>query len=358
MSISYKDAGVDIEAGNRAVDLIRKSASSTFTPAVLAGLGSFGAFYDLSLVTEKFRNPVLVQSVDGVGTKTIIANQADDFSRIGYDLVSACSNDIAVHGAVPLTMLDYIANDRLDPVRVAEIVESIAAGCREIGASLIGGETAEMPGTYLPGEHDLVGIITGVVERDSIINGKDICPGDTILGLGSSGLHTNGFSLARAVIRQSGLSLGNIVKLEDGSSAGEPLSELLLKAHVNYTKGILQVLDDGIRIKGMAHITGGGLLENVPRILPEDCDAHIDCSTWEQPLIFRFLQEQGRIQPMEMYRTFNMGIGLVMILDTDDVPGIIRKVGSRFPVPCIEIGKVKEGTGRTQLFLPGGEVLA
>ncbi|POR02001.1 phosphoribosylaminoimidazole synthetase [Alkalispirochaeta sphaeroplastigenens] len=350
MSLSYKDSGVDIEAGNRTVDLIRDAAASTFTPAVLTGVGSFGAFYDLSEIVPSFRNPVLVQSVDGVGTKTVVARQADDFSRIGADLVSACCNDIAVHGARPLTFLDYVANDVLDPERVAQIVCGIAEACRSVGASLIGGETAEMPGVYLPGEHDLVGVVTGIVERDRIINGATIAPGDVILGVASSGLHTNGFSLARKIIEVAGLSLeAPLEQLLPGAGSSASLQEALLEAHVNYTPGILALLDGGIPLRGMAHITGGGLVENIPRVLPPGCDALLDGTAWEVPPVFSVLAHHGGVAPGELHRVFNMGVGLAVILPASARDEALALMKDVFPVESREIGRVARGTGRVNI---------
>lgn len=335
MSISYSEAGVDIAAGNRTVDLIRDAAASTFTPAVLTGVGSFGAFYDLSTCIRDYREPVLVQSVDGVGTKTVVAREAGDFSRIGGDLVSACCNDIAVHGAKPLTFLDYIANDVLDPERVAQIVEGIAEACREIGVSLIGGETAEMPGVYLAGEHDLVGVVTGIVEKERIVNGAGIAAGDRILGVGSSGLHTNGYSLARKIIESSPFSLTDTPEELDRT-----LGEALLARHVNYSGGIAALLETGLPLRGMAHITGGGLLENVPRILPRGCDAVLDPSAWEVPPIFTVLARLGGVLREELYRVFNMGIGLVVVVPTDAASATLERMRTVFSMPCREIGSV------------------
>jgi phosphoribosylformylglycinamidine cyclo-ligase len=356
VSISYREAGVNIEEGNRSVDLIRDAAASTFTPAVLTGVGSFGAFYDLSGIIGAYREPVLVQSVDGVGTKTVIARQADDFSGIGADLVSACCNDIAVHGARPLTFLDYIANDVLVPERVAQIVEGIAGACREIGASLIGGETAEMPGVYLPGEHDLVGVVTGIVEKSRIINGATIRPGDSILGVASSGLHTNGFSLARRIIEARSLSLDTVIEdprasnhtddSRHGDSPSLTLKQALLAPHINYTTGIGTLIEAGIPVRGMAHITGGGLVENIPRILPGGCAAALERAAWEVPPIFPFLAAAGEIEDSELFRVFNMGIGLVIVVPGEARDAALKLMKDTFPVTCREIGTVvSAGTG-------------
>lgn len=361
MSISYREAGVNIEAGNRTVDMIRDAAASTFTPAVLTGVGSFGAFYDLSGIADNYREPVLVQSVDGVGTKTVIARRAEDFSGIGEDLVSACCNDIAVHGARPLTFLDYIANDVLVPERVAQIVEGIAGACREIGVSLIGGETAEMPGVYLPGEHDLVGVATGIVDKSRIINGATIRPGDAVFGVASSGLHTNGFSLARTIIDRAALPLDTVVAdrgtpsgagstgggSSDSRSTGGATSPLtlgaaLLAPHINYTAGIRTLIDEGVPLRGMAHITGGGLLENIPRILPKGCIAVLERGAWEIPPVFSFLAAAGEVEDTELYRVFNMGIGLVIVVPGEDRDATLRTMNRAFSGACREIGTIGE----------------
>ncbi|TVR69569.1 MAG: phosphoribosylformylglycinamidine cyclo-ligase [Spirochaetaceae bacterium] len=346
MSLSYRDSGVDIEAGNRTVDLIRHAAASTFTPAVLTGVGSFGAFYDLTGLIGAYREPVLVQSVDGVGTKTVVARQAGDFSGIGADLVSACCNDIAVHGARPLTFLDYVANDVLVPEEVAEIVQGIATACRSIGVALIGGETAEMPGVYLPGEHDLVGVVTGIVEKSRIINGTAIRPGDVVLGAGSSGLHTNGFSLARRIIAEKSLSLEMPVERSYPPAGAQApgkwtLKDALLASHINYTGGIAALLEAGISVRGMAHITGGGLIENVPRVLPTGCDAVIDRDSWEVPPLFTLLARAGEIEREELYRVFNMGIGLTVMVPPEERDRALAVMEESFKVPCLEIGRIE-----------------
>ncbi|MEC7729944.1 MAG: phosphoribosylformylglycinamidine cyclo-ligase, partial [Candidatus Neomarinimicrobiota bacterium] len=268
---NYKAAGVDIDAGNEAVARIKDEVKTTFTSNVLTGLGSFGSLYDLKPILESYNNPVMVQSIDGVGTKTIIARKLKKFDTIGMDLLSACANDILVMGARPLTFLDYIANDKLKPDIIEEIVSGMVKACKETGVSLVGGETAEMPDTYLPGEHDLVGVITGVMEKDKIITGESIKPGDVVLGLPSNGLHTNGYSLARKLFFEIG-----------GYGVNDTIPELkksvgltLLEPHINYTNHVFAVLDKDINVKGIAHITGGGLVENIPRILPDDCGVEI-----------------------------------------------------------------------------------
>ena len=348
MSVDYTSAGVNIEAGNLAVEKIKDLAASTFTPQVLTGLGSFGAFYDLGEVLRTYKHPVLVQSIDGVGTKIIVAGLAGTYDSIGRDLLSACANDIVVHGAKPLTFLDYIANDTLDPDVVAEIVSGMAAGCREEGISLIGGETAEMPGTYLPGEHDLVGIVTGVVERDAIINGADVMPGDVILAAASSGLHTNGFSLARKVLfEMAGLTVSDILpgSAEDGTPC--TVGEALLEPHCNYTTSVHALLKTGIKVKSMAHITGGGLIENVPRVIPKTTNAVFNPETWTVPRIFKVIEELGGIDTREMYRAFNMGIGLTVIVAADEKERALAAMQELFKVPVFDIGSITEGTGKT-----------
>ena len=253
---------------------------STFTNNVLTGLGSFGSLFDLKPILKEYNNPVMVQSIDGVGTKTIIARKLDKFDTIGIDLLSACANDILVMGAKPLTFLDYIANDKLKPAIVEEIVSGMVTACKDTGVSLVGGETAEMPDTYLPGEHDLVGIITGVVEKEKAITGEKISPGDIVLGLPSSGLHTNGYSLARKVF----FDIGGYNINDHISGLDKSIGLTLLEPHINYTNHVFNVLDRGIDIKGIAHITGGGLLENIPRVLPAQCDVEIkNCLLYTSP---------------------------------------------------------------------------
>lgn len=343
MSIDYKSAGVDIEAGNLTVEKIKEAAASTFSPAVLTGLGSFGAFYDVKELLQTYEHPVMVQSIDGVGTKIIVAAMAGNYTTIGRDLLSACANDIVVHGAKPHTFLDYIANDTLDPDIVAEIVKGMAAGCREEGISLVGGETAEMPGTYLPGEHDLVGIVTGFVEKDRIINGDGVTPGDCILGAASSGLHTNGFSLARKVLFEAaGLSIQDLLPGTETT-----VGDALLAPHVNYTKAVLTLLDAGIPVKSMAHITGGGLIENVPRVLPEGTAAWFDPTAWDIPPLFSIIAEAGDISPKEMFRAFNMGIGLTVVVPAEWKEKALAVMKQTFPVPVYEIGKILAGERRT-----------
>ncbi len=335
--IDYKSAGVDIDAGNEAVDRIKDGVKSTFTSNVLTGLGSFGSLYDLKPILEKYDHPVMVQSIDGVGTKTIIARKLGKFDTIGIDLLSAAANDILVMGARPLTFLDYIANDKLKPKIVEEIVSGMVKACKETGVSLVGGETAEMPDTYLPGEHDLVGIITGVVEKEKIITGENIKPGDVVLGLPSNGLHTNGYSFARKLFFEIG-----------GYDVNDTIPELekslgltLLEPHINYTNHVFSVLDKVIDVKGIAHITGGGLVENIPRILPDGCGVEVQNGSWPVLPVFNVMQSIGDVDEEEMYRAFNMGIGMVFIVDSIDVASVKNTLKDLTEV--YEIGMVVRG---------------
>ena len=335
--INYKSAGVDIDAGNEAVDRIKYGVRSTFTSNVLSGIGGFGALYDLKPILDNYKNPVMVQSIDGVGTKTIIARKLGKFDTIGIDLLSAAANDILVMGARPLTFLDYIANDRLNPEIIEKIVSGMVKACKETGVSLIGGETAEMPDTYLSGEHDLVGVITGVVEKESIITGDSIVPGDSVLGLPSNGLHTNGYSFARNLFFDIGKYDVNdaIEELE------KPVGLTLLEPHINYTNHVFAVLDQSIDIKGIAHITGGGLLENIPRVLPDGCGVKIQKRSWPTPPVFDVMQHIGNVDKNEMYRTFNMGIGMVFIVDPSNIDTVKNALNNLTEV--YEIGTVVKG---------------
>ena len=341
--IDYKSAGVDIDAGNEALDRIKDGVKSTFTSNVLTGLGSFGSLYDLKPILENYDHPVMVQSIDGVGTKTIIARKLGKFDTIGIDLLSAAANDILVMGARPLTFLDYIANDKLKPEIVEEIVSGMVKACKETGVSLVGGETAEMPGIYLPGEHDLVGIITGVVEKEKIITGENIKAGDVVLGLPSSGLHTNGYSFARKLFFDIG-----------GYDVNDTIPELeksvgltLLEPHINFTNHIFSVLDDGIDLKGIAHITGGGLVENIPRILPDGCGVELQKGSWPSLPVFDVMQSIGNVDENEMARAFNMGIGMVFIVDPSNVDTV--KDALKDLTEVYEIGSVVNGDKRVSI---------
>lgn len=338
-SVDYKAAGVDIEAGNEAVRRIKKAVESTFSPQVLTGIGSFGSMFDLKPLLQAYRHPVLVQSIDGVGTKMMVATMMQKFDTIGADLVSATTNDIIVLGAKPLTLLDYIANDKLKPQVVEQIILGMVKACRENDIALVGGETAEMPGTYLPGEHDLVGIITGVVEKEEAILGKDITVGDVVVAFPSSGLHTNGYSLARKLL----FDVGGYGVDSRIAELTQSIGETLLIPHINYTKPVLHLLAEKIHIKGMAHITGGGLLENIPRVLPTGCAVEITKQQCPTLPIFNVLRTLGQLADAEMYRTFNMGVGLVMIVSAASVTAM-REALADFPAfPLYEIGRVVSG---------------
>jgi len=334
----YKSSGVDIDAGNEAVRRIGPLVQSTFGPEVLTGLGSFGSMVDLTDIIQGYRQPVLLQSIDGVGTKVSVARMAGSYYNLGVDVVSATANDILVHGARPISFLDYIANEKLDPVIVEEIVSGMVQNCRENGIALVGGETAEMPSTYLPGEHDIVGCVTGLVEKDKIINGSGIREGDLVLGIPSSGLHTNGFSLARKIFFQVA-QLDTGTRLDD---LGETVGEALLRPHINYRKPIEACLQGGVDIKGLAHITGGGFLENIPRILPQGCSVRVQKGSWPEVAVFSVLARLGEVEEKEMFRTFNMGIGMVVILpgsQRDRALEILAESGHRsYPIGEVVAG--------------------
>ncbi len=342
--IDYKSAGVDIDAGNASVDLIKNSVKSTFNKNVLTGIGSFGSLYDLKNIITEYENPILVQSIDGVGTKTIIARKMKKYDTIGIDLVSACCNDITVMGAKPLTFLDYIANDTLNPEIIKEIVGGMTSACREHNIALVGGETAEMPDTYLPGEHDLVGIITGIVEKKNIIDGSKIRKDDVVLGLPSKGLQTNGYSLARKVF----FELGQYAVSDRLPHLAKSIGETLLEPSYIYNNYIQLLIQNKIQINGMAHISGGGLVENIPRILPSDCAVEIKKGSWPILPVFKTMQEIGNIDETEMYRTFNMGIGLVIIVPEFVKNKIILFLKDKISV--FEIGNVVPGQQRVSFI--------
>ena len=342
--IDYRSAGVDIDAGNDAINRIKNKVRSTFSNNVLTGIGGFGSLFDLKPILKDYNEPVMVQSIDGVGTKTIIARKMNKFDTIGVDLVSACANDIVTLGARPLTFLDYIANDTLKPEIIEEIVSGMADACLDIGVSLVGGETAEMPDTYLPGEHDLVGIITGIVNKNNIITGDSIRPGDVVLGLPSNGLHTNGYSLARKLFFDVGRYSVNDTIPEFEESVGLTL----LTPHTNYTNHILTILDNGIDIHGLAHITGGGIIENIPRVLPGDCGVEIRKDSWPVLPVFNIMQSIGNVDHEEMYRTFNMGIGMVVIVDATGITKIKNSLKNLSEV--YRIGSVIQGKRRIRII--------
>src|SRR5688572_16546747 len=309
--MDYRQAGVDIDAGNEVVRRIRTLARGTFTPGVLSEIGSFGGLFELA--RAGVTDPVLVASADGVGTKLRVAFMTGVHTTIGVDLVNHCVNDILVQGARPLFFLDYLATGRLDPDVAVKIVEGLARACRDNGCALLGGETAEMPGFYADGEYDVAGFIVGAVSRARVIDGRSIRPGDALVGLPSSGLHTNGYSLARRIAFDvARLAPGSVVP-ELGASIGDAL----LVPHRSYLRAIEPLLDSGA-IKGMAHITGGGTTENLPRILPDGVHAVVDRSAWTPPPIFTWLQQTGNVPTEDMFRTFNMGVGLIVACARED----------------------------------------
>lgn len=333
--ITYKDAGVDIKAGNEFVRAIKPIVKSTFRPEVLMDIGGFAGLFGLK--KDKYREPVLVSGTDGVGTKLKIAFEMGKHDTIGIDLVAMCVNDVAVTGAEPLFFLDYFATERLDLSISKEVIKGIAEGCRQAGCALIGGETAEMPGFYKEGEYDLAGFAVGIVERDEIIDGRGIKPGDLIVGFSSSGLHSNGYSLARRVLFDiAGFKIGDKVKGLKG-----PIGEEILTPTRIYVKSILS-LQSEFNIRGIAHITGGGFIDNIPRILPKDCQAIIKEGSWKVPYIFDLIMEKGEIGTDEMYTDFNMGIGLVLIIAKEDGPSFIKQaslLGEKAQI----IGNIEEG---------------
>ncbi len=318
-SMTYKGAGVDIEAGNRFVDIIKPLVKSTNRPEVLTDIGGFGGLFALN--KDKYKSPVLVSSTDGVGTKLKLAFELDRHNTVGIDLVAMCVNDIIVQGAEPLFFLDYLGTGMLAPEKAAEVIEGITEGCRQAGCALVGGETAEMPGFYSEGEYDLAGFTVGVVDRDKIIDGSTIQDGETIIGIASNGLHSNGFSLARRITTE---------RLEGGLETilpgmDESLGDALLRPTRIYVKAILNLLRD-FEIHGMAHITGGGLLENVPRILPRHCRAVIQKDSWPKLPLFELLREAGNIEEQEMFRTFNYGIGMVLVVPEESAEDIVSRL--------------------------------
>jgi phosphoribosylformylglycinamidine cyclo-ligase len=339
MSDLYAKAGVNIDAGNETVRRIKDLVASTHTKAVLTGIGSFGGLYDIGEILKSYKNPVLVQSIDGVGTKLSVARMMNKYDSVGEDIVNHCCDDLLAMGAKALTFLDYVANEKLDPSVMESIVAGMSKACRENGVSLIGGETAEMPGTYAKGEHDIAGCITGVVEKNKIITGEKIKKRDIILGFPSSGLHTNGFSLARKLLFEiKGYSVN--IKIDE---MGETIGEALLKIHINYSLPVLTMLDQGIDIHGIAHITGGGFIENIPRVLPSNLDAEIKKNTWPEIAIFPYMQKIGDVSEQEMYRTFNMGIGLVLIVPKEEKEKIEKSLVDYPKFKIYEIGKIIKG---------------
>jgi phosphoribosylformylglycinamidine cyclo-ligase len=333
--VSYADAGVSIDNANIAVSKIREFAKSTFNPRTLTEIGSFGGMFDASF--PELNQPILVASADGVGTKLKIAFQSGIHKTIGQDIVNHCVNDILVQGARPLFFMDYFATGKLAPEITADVVEGISIACKENGCVLLGGETAEMPGFYADGEYDLAGFIVGIVDRDKVIDGKNIAPDDVLLGLPSNGLHTNGYSLARKLLFEIG-GFDVDTKLEE---TGETIAETLLKPHRSYYKQLAGLIDRK-KIKGLAHITGGGFLDNIPRILPENVSVEIDRGTWEELPIFGVMQKLGNVEDHEMFRAFNMGIGMIVVCAAEEVSSI-KKHFDEIDEKFFEIGRVVSG---------------
>ena len=331
MSQRYQEAGVNLTAGQEAVDLIRDAVKQTCGPEVLAGVGAFGGLFDASRLPPE---PVLVASTDGVGTKVMLAVAWGRYDGIGHDIVNHCVNDILVQGARPLFFLDYVASDRLQPHVVAAIVRGMAEACREVGCALLGGETAEMPGVYAKGQLDVVGTIVGVVSRTHVLPRPDIAPGDMLVGLPSSGPHTNGYSLIRSVLGDASPHMR--------LAGGKTLAETLLAPHRCYAE-LVERVRAVVPVKGLVHVTGGGLVDNVPRVLPPGCGARIRRGSWPIPPVFSLIQRRGRVSDEEMAHVFNLGIGMVIIVAAEDVDALLGAIGE----PAWVIGEVVAGEGVT-----------
>lgn len=343
-SLTYRAAGVDIDAGNKAVDLMKAAVRSTYRPEVMGDIGGFGGLFALNIA--KYRQPVLVSGTDGVGTKLRIALMANKHDTIGQDAVAMSVNDILVQGAEPLFFLDYIAVGKLDPQQVAAIVAGVANACRESGCALIGGETAEMAGFYSAGEYDIAGFAVGVAEKDRLITGQSIRPGDKLIGLPSSGLHSNGYSLVRKICFDlCNHSLDTFIP-----ALGRTLGEELLVPTRLYPKVCLPLFDL-FTIKGMVHITGGGFYDNIPRILPEGCGVEVNTAAWPQLPIFQLLQEWGQVDWPEMYRTFNMGIGMILAVAPEEAADVMKHLAAAREAAYL-IGEVTGNAG--QVILQGG----
>lgn len=333
--LSYRDAGVNIDAANEAVKSIKDMVRKTFDDHVLQDIGSFGAMYSLDLAGMD--SPVLVSSVDGVGTKLKLAFMMNKHDTVGIDLVSHCVNDILVQGARPLFFLDYLAFGVLEPPVVVEIIRGLSVGCRYAGCALIGGEMAEMPQMYTPGEYDVAGTIVGLVDRNKIVDGSDVKPGDAVIGLRSSGLHTNGYSLARKVC----FEVAGLTCTDPMPGTGRSVGEELLEPHRSYSK-VIQILMRVVHVKAMAHITGGGITENLPRSLPPGMAAEIDLAAWTAPPVFTFLKKTGNIDDMEMLRTFNVGMGYLVVVSEEEKEKAIDVLRQACEEP-VQIGKIIPG---------------
>ncbi|MDE7083652.1 MAG: phosphoribosylformylglycinamidine cyclo-ligase [Clostridia bacterium] len=339
MAISYKDSGVDVERGYQAVKLMREHVKSTYTDGVLGDIGSFGGFFSMPKGMEE---PVLVAGTDGVGTKLKYAFVADKHDTIGVDAVAMCVNDIVCQGAKPLIFLDYFATGALSPEVVATVVSGVAEGCRQSGCALIGGETAEMPGFYAAGEYDIAGFAVGVVDKKKVINGKNIKAGDVLIGIKSSGVHSNGYSLVRKLW---GEDKAELEKYDE--RLGGRIIDVLLTPTKIYVKSVLALIEK-VNVKGIAHITGGGFIENIPRIFPEGIGCEIDTKSYEVPALFKIMQEKAGITDKQIYNTFNMGIGMVVCVDEKDVAATVAQLESTGE-SCAVIGKTVKGSGVTLL---------
>jgi phosphoribosylformylglycinamidine cyclo-ligase len=344
MATTYRDAGVDIDEGDRLVDLIKPLARPTLRPEVLAGIGGFGGLFALD--TKKYRNPVLVSGTDGVGTKLKLAFQTGRHDTVGIDLVAMSVNDVVVTGAEPLFFLDYFATGRLRAEEAAQVVKGIAEGCRQAGCALIGGETAELPGFYADGEYDLAGFAVGVVERDRILDGRGVVPGDVLVGVASTGLHSNGYSLARKV-----LLARHALSDRPSELGGRSVGEALLEPTRIYARDVLALLEE-VPVKAVAHVTGGGLPGNVPRNLPDGTRAVVRGGTWDVPAIFGLIEREGAVARDEMYRTFNMGLGLVLVLPPSSAEAA-RALLSRRGLASWVVGAVEAGTGEATCEVVG-----
>jgi phosphoribosylformylglycinamidine cyclo-ligase len=340
MGLSYKNAGVDIDAGNKLVDLIKPAIRSTHRPEVMSSIGGFGGLF--ALQQDKYQEPILVSGTDGVGTKLRLAQQLKQHATIGIDLVAMCVNDVIVQGAEPLFFLDYFATGKLSVDEARVVVEGIAEGCRQSGAALIGGETAEMPGMYDAGEYDLAGFCVGVVERSKLIDGSKINDGDVIIGLPSSGIHSNGFSLVNKIIETTNTSLDEMID-------GKNLGELLIQPTTIYTNIVLALIEK-FDVHGLCHITGGGLTENVPRVIPDGVLAEIDTNSWKRSVVFDWLQKQGQVDNEEMLRVFNCGMGMLVVLPKKQAKEAI-KLSQESSHQAVIIGKIRKSSSDQKISL-------
>ena len=338
-SLSYRDAGVDIDAGDKFIDVIKPVAKSTQREGCLSGLGGFGALFE---IPKRYEEPVLVSGTDGVGTKLKLAFDLDKHNTIGIDLVAMCVNDVLVQGAEPLFFLDYFATGKLSPEQGAQVVTGIGEGCKQANAALIGGETAEMPGMYNDGEYDLAGFCVGAVEKSKIIDGSKVAAGDILIGLASSGAHSNGYSLIRKIIDTHNIPL-------DFELDGKPLSEVVLAPTRIYVRSVLELMQS-VNVHALAHITGGGIPGNLVRVLPENCHAVINESAWQWPALFNWMMETANVERDEMYRTFNCGIGMILVIPAEQqeqAVTLLNKLGEQ----AFVLGEIKSGSAETPVII-------